>query len=86
MNNVEFDNDQGTSLLYARLQRSSVAPRLVQFLLTKKIARSERQANVVLLAMVVVLIALSSVVWKYNVATKNISFDDVVRATVLKLP
>ena len=63
MSNIEFEGENATSsnshLLYARIQASNRAPKLVDFLIRHKIVKNESQANAIILILVVVAIVFS---------------------------
>jgi hypothetical protein len=69
MSSIDFEaDDQGArnNVLYSKFQSSSQKPRIVDFLIRKGIAKTESQANVILLATIVVLIVVSIFLFRYN--------------------
>ncbi len=62
MSDVEFEDKYSGnrgSILYSRFERTEKKPGMVEWLLKKNIAKSESQANFILLILVAVLILLT---------------------------
>lgn len=58
---VEFENEQESSVLYARIQRTSETPRIIQKLKEWGIAQTDKQATYILFGFSAVAICLSLV-------------------------
>lgn len=56
---VEFENEQESSVLYARIQRSEEAPKMIQKLREWGLAKTDRQATYILFAFSMVAICAS---------------------------
>ncbi len=62
MSEIEFDNgefSQSPHILYSRFQASSDKPKVVNWLLKTRIAKTENQANYILLGVFIILMIAS---------------------------
>lgn len=66
-NNIEFNEEQKNNVfLYSKIKKSKDIPRVVGFLIDNKIAKNEKTAILILLAVVGFFIALSIVLFFSN--------------------
>ena len=77
MSNVEFEEGGGEGLgekkiLYSRFDLSNNIPTLVRFLLKTRVVRTRRQADFVLLGIVIVFVALTILTF-YQTTRPNLS-------------
>ncbi len=87
MNNVEFDGDSGVNatggrLLYSRVEKSSVPPKIIRYMLDRKIVRSEKQAQYMLLGLIIVCIVAAVVVLQFQTSTKQIDIQKALQSVV----
>ena len=86
MSDVEFESDamykgkKTGSVLYSRFEPSSVPPKIVQFLIAKKIVKTETQASLILVLIVLMLVAASVYIFiRSSSAAAPVSTDAVMK-------
>jgi hypothetical protein len=84
MNDVEFEgensNTQNRRILYSRFQASNVEPKIVSFLISKKIVKTEAQANLVLIGIVAIFIVVSIVAFRSAFAPQvSVTSEEVMK-------
>ncbi len=63
MSQVEFNEENSPSILYAKFQSSNEPPGMVKWLVTKGIAKDASQANMILLVTMVAAIILTAIIF-----------------------
>lgn len=61
MSGIEFDGEQ-KSVLYSQFQESNKPPKMIKYMLDHKLVKNEKQAQIVLLAVVVVFLIVSFII------------------------
>ena len=80
MSNVEFEGEtqtQRASLLYSKFQTTHIRPKLVQFIIDRKLATSDTQANLMLLGVVVVCVVVTYTIWHFLGSGFSPSSEDI---------
>jgi len=81
MENVEFENELSNKrVLYGKFESSSTRPGLVSFLMKKNIVKTEGQANIILLGVVIVCAVLAYIFIKSSGQVGNITAEQVIES------